>query len=43
MMKTLHKACRGYLEWKQLHSPGFKPWLYPEQMDHPKLLVEQVM
>ncbi|XP_057377256.1 START domain-containing protein 10-like [Daphnia carinata] len=41
MMKTLHKACRGYLEWKQLHSPGFKPWLYPEQMDHPKLLVEQ--
>lgn len=42
MMKTLHKACLGYFEWKQQHSPGYKPWLYPEQMDYPKLLVEQV-
>lgn len=42
MMKTLYKACRGYLEWKQKNRPGYKPWIYPEQINYPKLLVEQV-
>lgn len=41
-MKTLYKACRGYAEWKQKNRPGYKPWIYPEQINYPKLLVEQV-
>ncbi len=42
MMKTLYKACQGYAQWKQEHGPGYKPWLYPEQMETPKLIIEQV-
>lgn len=42
MMKTLYKACQGYAQWKQQHGPGYKPWLYPEQMETPKLIIEQV-
>ncbi|KAI5625393.1 PCTP-like protein [Silurus asotus] len=30
-MKRIARACVKYAEWKQKHSPGFKPWLYPEQ------------
>uniref|UniRef100_A0A3B3QKJ2 START domain-containing protein 10 n=1 Tax=Paramormyrops kingsleyae TaxID=1676925 RepID=A0A3B3QKJ2_9TELE len=30
-MKKINKACLKYPEWKQRHSPGYKPWLYPEQ------------
>uniref|UniRef100_A0A8C1JUS7 StAR related lipid transfer domain containing 10 n=1 Tax=Cyprinus carpio TaxID=7962 RepID=A0A8C1JUS7_CYPCA len=30
-MKRISKACLRYPEWKQKHSPGFKPWLFPEQ------------
>ncbi|MCJ8739872.1 hypothetical protein PDJAM_G00052260 [Pangasius djambal] len=30
-MKRIARACVKYGEWKQRHSPGFKPWLYPEQ------------
>ncbi|KAK7155960.1 hypothetical protein R3I94_006127 [Phoxinus phoxinus] len=30
-MKRISKACVRYPEWKQKHSPGFKPWLFPEQ------------
>jgi hypothetical protein len=42
MLKTLHKASQGYLEWKEQHAPGFKPWIYPEQIDLPKLIIEPV-
>nr|XP_020647516.1 PCTP-like protein [Pogona vitticeps] len=30
-MKKMYKACVKYPDWKQKHSPHFKPWLYPEQ------------
>lgn len=30
-MKRIHKACVKYMDWKQRHSPGYKPWLHPEQ------------
>lgn len=42
MLKTLHKASQGYLEWKEQHGPGYKPWIYPEQIDLPKLIIEPV-
>ncbi|TRY58078.1 hypothetical protein DNTS_022719 [Danionella cerebrum] len=31
VMKHISKACLRYSEWKQKHTPGFKPWLFPEQ------------
>ena len=41
-MKTLYKASQGYSEWKKQHGPGYKPWIYPEQIDLPKLIIEPV-
>jgi len=41
MIKTLHQACIGYAQWKSEHSPGYKPWIFPEQIDLPKLTIDQ--
>ena len=43
MIKTLHQACIGYAQWKSEHSPGYKPWIFPEQIDLPKLTIDQVI
>ncbi|KAG7465099.1 hypothetical protein MATL_G00172540 [Megalops atlanticus] len=37
VMKCVHKAGQGYLEWKQQNSPDYKPWLHPEQSDLPHM------
>lgn len=31
VMKNLHKACCGYLSWKSMNAPDWKPWLSPDQ------------
>ncbi|XP_034024081.1 START domain-containing protein 10 [Thalassophryne amazonica] len=42
VMKKIGKACAKYLEWKQKHNPGFKPWLYPEQTTLPSIPLSEL-
>ncbi|XP_056130537.1 START domain containing 14 isoform X2 [Lampris incognitus] len=37
VMKSVHKACQNYPQWKQQNSPDHKPWLYPEQSTLPMM------
>eukprot|EP00092_Neocalanus_flemingeri_P005914 GFUD01006368.1.p1 GENE.GFUD01006368.1~~GFUD01006368.1.p1 ORF type:complete len:270 (-),score=76.08 GFUD01006368.1:152-961(-) len=37
MVKRLHKACMNYNNWKNLHNPNQKPWLYPEQISSKRI------
>jgi hypothetical protein len=39
VMSRLQKACRNYPSWKSQakHNPNLKPWLFPEQIDLPRL------
>ncbi|KAL1462873.1 hypothetical protein WDU94_014677, partial [Cyamophila willieti] len=41
MIKNLLKASRNYFEWKCNNNPHFKPWVYPEQLQSPRISVEQ--
>lgn len=41
-MNKVHKACRGYETWKAQNRPNFKPWIYPEQIDIPRLRFEDI-
>ncbi|XP_029957993.1 START domain containing 14 [Salarias fasciatus] len=46
VMTHVHTAGKGYQEWKLQNSPGYKPWLYPEQnrlpaMDPAKLSLQR--
>merc|ERR1711872_853783 len=43
MVKRLHKACKTYHSWKNLHNPTLKPWLYPEQITGKKLSLEDCL
>ncbi|VDP80549.1 unnamed protein product [Echinostoma caproni] len=37
VIKRIAKACHGYEAWKRSHRPEFKPWLFPEQCELPRL------
>jgi len=39
MVKRLHKACKTYNHWKNLHNPKQKPWLYPEQISNKRIVI----
>ncbi|KAJ8298162.1 hypothetical protein KUTeg_024693 [Tegillarca granosa] len=38
----IHKACINYPRWKSANNPGFKPWLFPEQVVLPRLDMNQI-
>lgn len=38
----IHKACKNYESWKSANNPGFKPWLFPEQIMLPRLDMNQI-
>lgn len=43
LVKTIHKAALGYIEWKQQQSnPRLMPWRYPEQMQVPRISIADV-
>jgi hypothetical protein len=38
LAKKLYKACLKYEKWKlKQKNPGYKPWLFPEQNDVPRI------
>ena len=43
VMKTVHKACLGYENWKAQNRPNHKPWLFPEQMELPRLNMTEIL
>lgn len=42
MVKKLHKAALGYLDWKVQNNPNYKPWHFPEQITAPRIRIEDV-
>ncbi|XP_071847089.1 uncharacterized protein [Apostichopus japonicus] len=43
ILKNLHKACQRYPAWKSVNNPHYKPWLYPEQMNLPRLNLSHIL
>lgn len=43
MLSKLHKACKGYNTWKEANKPEWKPWLFPEQNDLPRINYDDVL
>ncbi|XP_014606760.1 START domain-containing protein 10-like [Polistes fuscatus] len=39
MVKKLHKAALGYLDWKVQNNPNYKPWHFPEQITAPRIQI----
>lgn len=42
MIKDLQKAAVGYLPWKTERNLYWKPWRFPEQIDKPRISIEEV-
>ena len=42
MIKKMYKASLNYNSWKSKHNPGHKPWLFPEQIDLPRLNLNEI-
>lgn len=42
MIKDLQKACYGYVTWKNGQPHNRKPWRFPEEMDRPRITLEEV-
>lgn len=41
-MRKIYKASLKYPEWKRRHSPGLKPWRFPEQSELPSISVTEL-
>uniref|UniRef100_H3CBW7 START domain-containing protein 10 n=2 Tax=Tetraodon nigroviridis TaxID=99883 RepID=H3CBW7_TETNG len=41
-MRRIYKASLKYPEWKRRHSPGLKPWRFPEQSQLPSIRVTEL-
>lgn len=41
-MRKIYKASLKYPEWKRRHSPGLKPWRFPEQNLLPSISVAEL-
>ncbi len=41
-MSRIQKACQRYQGWKKDNNPHFKPWIYPEQMNLPRLNLQDI-
>ncbi|XP_076362899.1 START domain-containing protein 10-like [Tachypleus tridentatus] len=39
LVKKLQKASVGYISWKQKNNPNHKPWINPEQMSLPRIVL----
>ena len=42
LVRRLHKACLKYDAWKASHEKGRKPWMFPEQIESPRINVNDV-
>ena len=42
VMGKIIKAAKGYEKWKSKHNPHYKPWIYPEQIDLPRIQMNQI-
>lgn len=42
MIKDLQKAAINYIEWKTSRNLYWKPWRFPEQIDKPRIPIEEV-
>ena len=43
VLSKLHKACKGYNAWKEANKPEWKPWMFPEQNDLPRINYDDVL
>ncbi|GAB6031829.1 hypothetical protein CHUAL_010231 [Chamberlinius hualienensis] len=43
LVKQIYKACLSYETWKEKHNPGWKPWIFPDQITSPRILSNEFL